>query len=90
MIHSFFITPDGSSTSVYTDKLIDVYEQLEHECHRASNVEYDNDLQLWVAEDAETGHIISMQTVRQDAIDDEIEYLNEKFRNSGSLLLEVA
>jgi len=89
MIHSFFITPDGSSRSVYTDKLIDLYDQLDYECHRASNVEYDNELKLWVAEDVESGLIISMQPSRQDAIDDEVQYLKEKFRNNVYIQLEA-
>lgn len=92
MIHSFFITPDGQSRSVYTDELISFYEQLEdYNVERASTVEYDNEMGLWIAEDAETGLIISMQPNRQDAIDDEIDYLKDKFKSGkqSQIMLEA-
>jgi len=82
MIHSFFISPDGVSRSVYNDELIDMYEDIPHQKRRASNIEFNNDLGLWEAIDSENGKLITRQKKRQDAIKLEIEYLENKFRNS--------
>jgi hypothetical protein len=87
MFHSVFINPDGSTRGVYTDDLISIYEQLEHEKIRASNVEFDKETGMWVAIDAETGYVITSRRLRADAIKDEIEYLNEKFR--GNVTIDV-
>jgi hypothetical protein len=89
MIHSFYITPDGMSRSVYADSLITFYEQLEHDRIRASNVEFDKDLRLWVAIDAETGETITMQKMRSQAIAIEIEYLNKKFETGYPANIEI-
>ena len=80
MIESFFIAADGSSRSVYSDKLAPFYDYIDNEKKRASTVEFDNEQKLWVATDLETGEVITTQKLREDAIKIEVEYLRQKFR----------
>jgi hypothetical protein len=75
MIHLLYVNEDGSSTGVYTDSLLEVFEQCEASIERASNVEWDHGEQKWVAR-LNDGRVIATSKNRKEAIDLEVEFLN--------------
>ena len=75
--HQILIKKNGDSQCLYTDN-IDLRKLGELTVTRASNVEFDATNRTWSVRLVETGKIIGDGFIkRKDAIDFEIEYLND-------------
>jgi len=72
MIPNIEIDEEGNISTLYNDQ-IDLYELGRvHSVHKASNVEFNEQYQLWEIIHAKTGEIVGSDKNREDAIQKEI------------------
>jgi len=70
----------GNNTvhGVYDDRWASIYRAIGRvTIQRATSVEYDHTLNLWVATHIETGQVIGSSSCRKDAIEQEVQWLEE-------------
>ena len=75
-----FITQDGCVHAV-NDSFVDTLDLGEKQVTRMSNVEFNNELQLWEAHIFETNQVIRGKT-RQEVIDAEINIVNQQLQTA--------
>ena len=79
---SLHLTISGTgnrATAVYQDKLNALRPVLgKPDVSRASHVRYDDERELWVAYDADTGDILCEHESRDECLSEEVKLLNRK------------
>ena len=77
MASVIYISKEGNISGL-ADNLLDKLTSLgPKKVQRVSHVEFDEDLQCWVATDLE-GNVIAANSIRSKVIEAEREYLNKK------------
>jgi len=82
---TIYISEDGKVRGIYNDQFVDTYKQLDLTISRATNIEFDNARQKWVGVDLSNNQEIAVSTTRQGAIEQELAYLENKFKGTTTL-----
>lgn len=70
------INQSGIATGVYDDRLIPIYRALGVPViNRASEVEYDQAKQVWIAKDVHSGAVLAIDENRAECIKQEVQAL---------------
>lgn len=86
--HTLRVSDTGVITSIHRDDTNELATGSARIICRASDVEYNNELACWEASIREDGQVLTGYATRQEALDAEVAYLEEKLRedraNDGS------
>ena len=77
---SKIVIKNGIAEGVYDDRLLPIYKALgsHMRIERASEVEFNHDLRMWVARELSTGQVIASAPNRSEVLKREVEILEGK------------